>query len=120
MQIENPTDVSSLNDEPAAQSYVAYVPEDLEPLIAGYLENRRNDVINIKSLLEKGDFQEAKRLAHSMKGSGGGYGFEKITELGAIMEKAAKVEDKSVILANIEELAVYLKTVRIEYVDEDE
>ena len=120
IQIENPTDVSSLIDESSTQSYVAYVPEDLEPLIAGYLENRRNDVINIKDLLEKGDFQESKRLAHSMKGSGGGYGFDEITEFGAVMEKAAKEEDKSVILANLEKLSVYLKTVRIEYVDEDE
>ncbi len=71
-------------------------------------------------MLEKGDFQESKRLAHSMKGSGGGYGFDEITEFGAVMEKAAKEEDKSVILANLEKLSVYLKTVRIEYVDEDE
>ncbi len=99
---------------------VALVPEDLETLIPGYMKNRYSDVTNIRQLVSDGDFKEAQRLAHSMKGSGGGYGFSRISELGASMEIAAKSLDGPEILSGIDELEIYLKTVRIEYVDEDE
>ncbi len=98
---------------------VAFVPADLEPLIPGYLKNRRGDVITIRKLVQDSDYSEAQRLAHSMKGSGGGYGFDKITQLGAVMEIAAKSQKSAAILSGIDELEKYLDTVRIEYVDED-
>lgn len=98
---------------------IALVPEDLEPLIPGYLRNRRGDVIRIRKLVQDSGYSEAQRLAHSMKGSGGGYGFDKITQLGTAMEIAAKSQESAAILSGIDELEKYLNTVRIEYVDED-
>ena len=99
---------------------VALVPEYLESLISGYTKNRRADIIRIRQLVQTGEFEEAQRLAHSMKGSGGGYGFQKISELGASMEIAAKSLDGNKILSGIDELEKYLDTVRIEYIDEDD
>jgi HPt (histidine-containing phosphotransfer) domain-containing protein len=99
---------------------VALVPEFLESLIPGYIENRRADIINIRQLVQNNEFEEAQRLAHSMKGSGGGYGFTKISELGASMEIAAGSLDGNGILSGIDELEKYLDTVRIEYVDDDD
>ena len=101
------------------QGLIAFVPEDLEPLIPGYLENRRRDVVKIQELVHNGDYAEAQRLAHSMKGSGGGYGFDKITQLGAAMEIAARSQKSADILSGVDELKIYLDTVRIEYVDEE-
>ena len=97
----------------------ARVSIDLEPLIPGYLENRKKDIRTITEHVENGNFSEAARLAHSMKGSGGGYGFDRITELGAMMEIAARNSDGAVVLSGLEQLKHYLKTVKIEYVDED-
>ncbi|MCK5131819.1 MAG: response regulator [Candidatus Sabulitectum sp.] len=101
------------------QGPIAFISEDLEPLIPGYLENRQRDVVKIKELVHNGDYAEAQRLAHSMKGSGGGYGFDRITQLGAAMEIAAKSQESADILSGIDELKIYLDTVRIEYVDEE-
>ncbi len=98
---------------------VALVPGDLEPLIPGYLKNRRGDVVKIREFVQAGDYAGAKRLSHSMKGSGGGYGFNRITELGAAMEIAAKSGNDAEILSGIDKLEIYLDTVRIEYVDEE-
>jgi len=112
---DSSTDAGAAEDGP-----VALVPEYLESLIPGYIKNRRADIINIRQLVQNDEFEEAQRLAHSMKGSGGGYGFKKISELGAAMEIAAKSPDGNRILSGIDELEKYLDTVRIEYVDDDD
>ena len=101
------------------EGYTAHVSADLEPLIPGYLENRKKDIETITEHVENGNFSEAARLAHSMKGSGGGYGFDRITELGAMMEIAARSSDGAVVISGLEQLKHYLKTVKIEYVDEE-
>ena len=118
--IGNKEGAPDIEAEPiTVDEYVALVPMDLEPLIPGYLENRRRDIETITSHVENGNFPEATRLAHSMKGSGGGYGFNRITEIGAAMETAGKISDGAAILSGIEQLKYYLDTVRIEYVEED-
>jgi two-component system sensor histidine kinase/response regulator len=98
---------------------VALVPSDLKALIPGYLANRRTDVLKITDLISTGVFEDAGRLAHSMKGSGGGYGFDGISRIGAEMEKAAKAGNASGVLAGVNELKIYLDKVQIEYVDEE-
>ena len=56
---------------------------DLEDLIPGFLENRRKDIVEIGSLLASDDYETIQRLGHSMKGAGGGYGFDEITYIGS-------------------------------------
>ncbi len=98
---------------------VALIPEYLESLIPGYIKNRRADIVKIRQLVRNSEFEEAQRLAHSMKGSGGGYGFQEISELGSSMEIAAKSLNGNKILSEIDKLEEYLDTVRMEYVDDD-
>ncbi|HEX3037322.1 MAG TPA: Hpt domain-containing protein [Thermodesulfobacteriota bacterium] len=73
---------------------VVYVDPDLEDLIPTFLGNRHRDVEEINRLLEQENLEEIKRLGHSMKGAGGGYGFDEITEIGREIEEAAKNKDK--------------------------
>ena len=80
------------------------VDPDLADLIPGFLDNRRNDVVRLQALLRQGDFVEIRRIGHSMKGAGGGYGFDAITDLGAEIERAALRADA----AAIERLATAL------------
>ena len=56
--------------------------EDLGDLIPGYLENRKKDVVEILNCLNRRDYETIRSLGHKMKGSGGGYGFDTITEIG--------------------------------------
>jgi HPt (histidine-containing phosphotransfer) domain-containing protein len=65
------------------------VDPDIADLIPGFLDNRRTDVGRLRVLLGQDDFTEIRRIGHSMKGAGGGYGFDAITDLGAEIEMAA-------------------------------
>ncbi|HNS14238.1 MAG TPA: Hpt domain-containing protein [Syntrophorhabdaceae bacterium] len=91
------------------------IDKDLEDLIPGYLENRRRDIASIEEALRKNDFETIRILGHSMKGSGGGYGFAAITEIGKRIEEAAKNMDKKVIMEQVEELSTYLHNIKITY-----
>ena len=91
------------------------VDADLEDLIPGFLENRARDVRELSSALGRGDFESIRLTGHSMKGSGGGYGFDALTDLGAAIEAAAKAADATAIAKLIEELNEYLQRVEVTY-----
>ncbi len=92
---------------------VVYVDPDLAGLVPGYLENRHRDVREIGRFLLEGNLQEILRLGHSMKGSGGGYGFEGITLIGGEIEEAARKGDKDTLSTLKERLAGYLSRVKV-------
>lgn len=92
---------------------VAYVDVDLEDLIPEYMQNRREDIENILHLIDQGELDEVRRLGHSMKGSGGGYGFPPITEIGGELEQAALEGNVKLIVEASEKLTHYLNTVKI-------
>jgi hypothetical protein len=48
-----------------------------------------------------------------MKGAGGGYGFDAITEIGAALEEAAKQRNGAEIRDRVNELARYLDRVEV-------
>lgn len=92
------------------------VESDLQALIPDYLENRVKDLSVIEDCLGKGDYDSIRRLAHRMKGSGGGYGFDGITAIGAAMEQAAVANDSGEIKRQAQSLKDYLDRVEITYV----
>jgi CheY-like chemotaxis protein/HPt (histidine-containing phosphotransfer) domain-containing protein len=91
------------------------VARDLEDLIPGYLANRTADVVNLRKAAAEGDFDTVRILGHTMKGSGGGYGLERITEIGRHLEKAATNKNADECRKRIEELSEYLKHIRVTY-----
>ena len=86
---------------------------DLADLVPGFLNNRRRDVEKLRALLGAGGFGDIRLVGHSMKGAGGGYGFDPITEIGAAIEKAALARDADTIREGIERLADYLARVDV-------
>lgn len=97
------------------EAILVYVDPDLEDLIPGFFQNRQNDVQRLSEALEQGDFETIRIIGHSMKGAGGGYGFDRVTELGAIIEEAAKAQDRTRIRDAVAELADYMSRVEIVY-----
>jgi len=91
------------------------VDKDLEDLIPGFLANRQRDIEKVEAQLANGDFDGIRIVGHSMKGSGGGYGFPFITEIGARLERAAIARDVDIIRNAISELRHYLAQVEIVY-----
>lgn len=94
---------------------IVHIDPDLEELIPEYLENRHKDVVSITQLLKDEDFEKIRLLGHSMKGSGGGYGFDRITEIGKSIENAALEKNQDIIRNSIEGLSSYLNCVEISY-----
>lgn len=94
------------------------VDADLEDIIPGYLANRLRDVELIHKALEAGDYAAINISGHSMKGSGGGYGFNAITEFGDQLEYGAKNRDDAIIVEALDNLRDYVENLVVEYVEE--
>jgi HPt (histidine-containing phosphotransfer) domain-containing protein len=95
------------------EKIVVQVDADLEDLIPGYLQNRRQDVDAILQALENQDFETIRVLGHTMKGTGGGYGFDAITEMGRDLEAAAKGKNAQAIRQGTATLLDYLQAVEV-------
>ena len=75
----------------------------------------REDVKTILDALEKGDYDNIRILGHIMKGSGGGYGFDAITNIGHYLEEAAKGKNSEEIKKWAAELSSYIDRVEVVY-----
>jgi len=91
------------------------IDSELEPIIPGFFESRRKDCELLGQLLETGDLDEISRLGHRLRGAGGSYGFDAISEIGLALERAAAIKDKGSIAASCEKLLNYLQHVQIIY-----
>ena len=100
-------------DENWLKNPVVQVDPDLEDLIPMFMDNRHKDIEAIRSALESGDYETIRSLGHSMKGSGGGYGFHGVSKLGALLEEAAKNGDEPSMRQHLESLVLYMDRVRL-------
>lgn len=63
---------------------------DMLDIVREFADELPERVASIEELLQSGELEELRRLAHQLKGAGGGYGFAKITEMAALLEAALK------------------------------
>ncbi|MEN8257397.1 MAG: response regulator [Thermodesulfobacteriota bacterium] len=91
------------------------VEEYLRKLIPKYLDNIRQNLNLIKEAVDRRDFEEPRILSHNMKGTGGGYGFDKISEISKEMEEGAKKKEAKTIHNCLAKLRDYLDNIIIEY-----
>lgn len=98
-----------------AGKIIVRVDNDLADLIPGFLENRHKDVKAIQEALEQGNYETIRVLGHTMKGAGGGYGFDTITDIGAALEQSAKDKNTDEIRKWVENLSTYLHGVEVIY-----
>lgn len=91
------------------------VDEDIADLIPGYLERRQDDLVALADALASGDFESIRILGHSMKGSGGGYGFDGITDIGGALEIAGRDRDAAAIECTTAALAEYMTRLEVIY-----
>jgi len=89
------------------------VEEDMADVVPAYLEKRRAEVAVYRRALEAGDFDTIKHLAHKMKGTGTGYGFPRLTELGAALETSAMQKDAEGVGKPLHEFARFVDKVQL-------
>lgn len=98
-----------------SKSTTVTIDRDLEDLIPGFMQRRREDVASLRASLSAGRWEDIRISGHSMKGTGGGYGFEEISAIGAALETAATTRDEAETSRLIERLEQYLDDVVVEF-----
>jgi PAS domain S-box-containing protein len=78
-----------------------------------YLQSCRQSVIEILDALDRVDFETVTILGHNMRGSGGAYGFQAITDIGGAIEQAAESADNDASRKWVGELSSFLDRVEI-------
>ena len=79
------------------------------------MQRRREDVASIRASLSAGDLDKVRITGHSIKGTGGGYGFDELSQIGSKLEKAAQAGDAGAISSLVTRLEDYLDKVVVEY-----
>jgi HPt (histidine-containing phosphotransfer) domain-containing protein len=91
------------------------VAAGLAELVPGFLEGRRRDIDAIAAALDRSDYEDVRIVGHNMKGSGAGYGFNRITQIGASLEQAAGRRAPEEIRTRSAELVRYLDGLNVVY-----
>jgi len=85
----------------------------LAEVIPAYLENCRQNVIVMRAALDRADFEAVTILGHNLRGSGGGFGFQRITDFGAGLEQACEDIDLDRAKKLLRKLSNYLDSVGV-------
>lgn len=100
------------------EAIIVRVNRIIADLVPGYLEARRNELVDIWERISNGDLESLRVIGHKLKGSGEGYGFREITLLGAQIEDAAAAGEMHVVREAAARLEEYVSVVS--FVTDDE
>ena len=95
---------------------IVTVDRELEDLMPLFMETRQRDLEGLAKGLASSDFAALHMIGHGMKGSGGAFGFQWITDIGAIIEDSASNNDAAMIEQQFAVLRDKLARVEIQYV----
>lgn len=94
---------------------IELIDPDLQELMERFFINSNEDLEEMKTSLASSDFETLARLGHTAKGTGFGYGFKGMGEIGADLEVAAKGGEKDECARQVERMAHYLANVKVEF-----
>jgi HPt (histidine-containing phosphotransfer) domain-containing protein len=94
---------------------IVHADPDLSDLIPGFLSRKRVDLGAIVRATDAADYGALAAIGHKIKGEGGSYGFDAITEIGAAIEAAANARDLPALRRCAQEFEQFLDSVEIIY-----
>jgi HPt (histidine-containing phosphotransfer) domain-containing protein len=103
------------NGDTGGERVTVTIDAHLEEIVPRFLNNRRQDLITLRTSVQHNDWHTIRLLGHRMKGDGGGYGFDAISAIGEALEQAALREDRIAMMQEIERLDDFLARVEIVY-----
>ena len=77
-----------------------------------YINHTSKELKKISENLNLESIDSIRTFGHNIKGSGGMYGFNEVTQIGLQIETAAKAKDLDTILSNLEDLESFLQSKR--------
>jgi signal transduction histidine kinase/DNA-binding response OmpR family regulator len=85
---------------------------EMKQLVEEYVGRLPGEVAKLRTMLDAGEIDNLRRVAHQLKGSGGGYGFDQITELASVADQLIK-EGAQIgqIRSQIDQLIEYIRKV---------
>ena len=92
---------------------IAFGDAQLKALAGDYLEERRAALAGLKRALATGDYETLWIAGHHMRGAGGSFGVDRISELGAAIEIGAWERDGVCIEESLEALELFLAQVEL-------
>jgi CheY-like chemotaxis protein/HPt (histidine-containing phosphotransfer) domain-containing protein len=87
------TPPSSSSESGRTDTPIGRAKSKVSERIPAYLQNCRQNVVTMQAALDQVDFETVKYLGHQMRGSGGAFGFQAITDIGAALQLAAENAD---------------------------
>jgi HPt (histidine-containing phosphotransfer) domain-containing protein len=103
------------SEQNEADKIIVHTYAEIKNLLPDYLADINTNIDLIMAALERRDFPTIESLGHKMSGSGGSYGFDRISDIGALMESAAQTRDKREIQKLVSDLRYYLEHVEVIY-----
>lgn len=97
------------------ESEIVYINLDFEDLIPEFFEDIRSDIRSMTEALDSKDYEAVRKLSHNIKGAGGSYGFDSISDIAKLLEYAGKNRDSESIQKHMRELSDYLDCVTVRY-----
>ena len=94
---------------------IVRIDPDLKVLIPGFLQNCNTNLLALREALQTDDYETIRSLGHKLRGVGGGYGFDELTEIGRKIESAVQESRNDTIPALIDTLSFYLENVEVTY-----
>lgn len=95
---------------------VIEVDAELEELLPIFMRSRADDMRRLDAALATNDFITMRLVGHSMKGSGGAYGFDEVGRIGDTMEVAALAGDATVVAQQLARLREHLANIEVRFV----
>ena len=101
------------------KEYTARISDIFRELIPDLFEETAQGLETMRQSMDEGDTDNVARLAHGLKGAAGNYELFELGEIFRAIETANHNGQSEEMLKNMAEADRYLKTVRIEYVEEE-
>lgn len=100
--------------EPDATKIMIGIPQGVpRDLVADYLERCRSSFVLLQAAVDQHQHDQVRVLGHRMKGTGAPYGFSRLTEIGAEIERAARDQNRGALRRLVADLEEYLSRVEI-------
>jgi signal transduction histidine kinase len=97
------------------QRNVIEVEDGMEDVVPAYFDKRCAEIPVYAAAVDRADFDTVRGLGHKMKGTGAGYGFPVLTEIGGALEEAAQQRDTAGIRESLDRLKDYVASIDLKY-----
>ena len=95
------------------QRVTVEVDPDLIDLIPDFLTRKHTDLQALRGALESGDLATIASIGHKIKGEGGSFGFDTLSEIGAALEQSGRQGDCDAAKQLVSDLSEYLAKVDV-------